>query len=892
MVRRIFLPAFILIAGFSTVIAQNTTGDVFSSEAIRQFKRWEQVPYEKLYLQLDKPYYSAGESVWFAGYLVDGMSTRLSPYSKFIYVELIDKGDSVKARYKIQRDSLGFNGNMPLPADLTPGDYHLRAYSWWMQNSGPDFFYQRNIRIGNAIDKSIQSSASYRQMADKQLNADIVFSSDEHIAFGGRRVNYKIFKGGKMIRSRSAAIDQQGHLRLGMDYEPDSRDQYSIQLAFDDPSYTYKRTFFIPVTAQGFDLQFFPEGGNLLNNGFRNIAYKAIGNNGLSVEVEGVAFNQKGDTVATFSSEHKGMGTFSVYLADSVPGKYYAKARVKGTDKYQNFDLPAVVDHGYGLKMLVRNGKVRYEIMAGRNPQVAKLYLLAHERGQLILVLPVNDSVQWHGSIANDKFRPGIVHFLLLDQDGNALSQRLVFVDKPVSDPVVLKSDREVYKTRQQVNASLLFAEKADSLAAGKFSVSVTEDRSVKLDSLAGNIRSGLLLTSDLKGYVEDPAYYLERGALAEHETDLVMLTHGWSRFDVPSILKGKFPEEQYYLEQGQSFSGRVTNILGKGAKDAQVIIMDMKHKQFKIIAADEQGKFVIDRLSFPDSTVFVVQGRSKRGHATVDLTVDSDKFPSIAAMYPFSLQFAGRQVDDYMDVMSQKFHYEGGERVVHLKEVTVSASRKTTDEDNSLYEGMGNPIKSEELDRRFAGRSVLDIVRTYPGVNVMSDLISIRGSRNNPELIIDDMPYPEDDDLVDFLSTINSADVEYVNVLKGTEAALVSHYGGNSGVIIIRFKTGFDISRARPASPGLAIIRPLGYYQPTQFYSPKYVTPEQIANPNPDLRTTIYWNPFLLATRFVPAGFSFFTADRPGSYTITVEGITAEGEPLFLQKKFLVKDN
>lgn len=29
------------------------------------------IPQEKLYLQLDKPYYGAGESIWFKGYLVN-----------------------------------------------------------------------------------------------------------------------------------------------------------------------------------------------------------------------------------------------------------------------------------------------------------------------------------------------------------------------------------------------------------------------------------------------------------------------------------------------------------------------------------------------------------------------------------------------------------------------------------------------------------------------------------------------------------------------------------------------------------------------------------------------------------------------------------------------------
>ena len=888
MVHKFNLLAILFCVCITTTSAQTTTGVNFKSEAISQFKRWEQIPYEKLYLHLDKPYYSAGENIWLSSYLVDGMTTKLSPYSKFIYVELIDKGDSIKARYKVRKDSLGLNGNMPLPADLTPGDYHLRAYSWWMQNAGPDYFFQQNIHIGNAIDKSIQSAVTYHQATDKQINTDITFTSDEHISFANRKVDYKIYKGGKMIRTRSATIDAQGHLQFGIDFDPESNDQYSIQIAFNDPSYAYKRTFFVPSYKSSFDVQFFPEGGHLLNNGFRNIAFKALGNNGLSVEVDGAVFNQKGDTVATFSSEHKGMGSCSIFLPDTITGKYSAKARIKGTLLYKPFDFPVAVNQGFGLKMMVYNSKVRYEIFSGHNShQTNTFYLMAQERGKLIFVLPIADSLQWHGNIATDKFSPGIVHFLLLDQNGNALSQRLVFINRPLSDPMSIKNDKEVYAVRQPVNLSVNFENSADSSAIGKFSVSVTEDRSVKLDSLSNNISSNLLLTSDLKGMIEDPAYYLQKSAIVERHADLLMQTHGWTRFDVSSILRGKFPEEKYYLEQGQTFSGKISNIFGTGVKDAQVIVLGLKHnKTFKLLTADDKGKFVVDRLSFPDSTVFVVQSRSKRGHATVAITIDPDLFPSVTSLHPFKEQFINKQMNDYFDVMSQKFHYEGGERVFHLKEVTVSAKLKQEQDDNSLYAGLGHPIRSEDLEKRFSGQSVLDIISTYPGVTVMGDIISIRGSNRNPKLVVDEMPYPQDDDLVGFLSSINAEDVEYVNLLKGNEVALAGLSGGSSGAIILRFKTGFDLAKTKPASPGLVIIRPLGYYVPTQFFSPKYVTAEQKNNPNPDFRTTIYWNPSLLISRFRPANVTFYTADRPGFYTIVAEGITAKGEPVHLEKK------
>ncbi|MEI7502410.1 MAG: hypothetical protein WCJ61_03925 [Paludibacter sp.] len=63
---------------------------------------------EKAYLQTDKPYYSAGEDIWFKGYVVNATSHIPKTLSQFLYVELIDKANTVISRVKLRKDSLGF----------------------------------------------------------------------------------------------------------------------------------------------------------------------------------------------------------------------------------------------------------------------------------------------------------------------------------------------------------------------------------------------------------------------------------------------------------------------------------------------------------------------------------------------------------------------------------------------------------------------------------------------------------------------------------------------------------------------------------------------------------------------------------------------------------------
>jgi hypothetical protein len=899
MMRTFLLTVLSTFVCTSGIFAQTTTSDDFVNQSIRQFQHLDKIPNEKVYLHLDKPYYSAGENIWYAGYLTNGISLQLSPYSKYIYVELINKNDSIRFRYKIRvnnsKDSLGFAGCIPLPPDMPAGDYHLRAYSWWMQNAGPDYFFQKNIRVGNAIDKLIQSTIHYSQNGDKQLTADINFSSSDKISFNKRIVNYKVYEGRKLLRSHSSSLDAQGHLRIGFDFSQNSKEQYSIQLAFDDATYNYQNTFYLPKGNTSFDCQFFPEGGNLLSNGMRTIAFKAIGQNGLSVNVNGTVFNQRGDSIQSFSTKHDGMGSFSLFVPDTIGTTYYAKVRMKDNNLWQTIKLPPVVNTGIGLIMRNYNGKLNYEIiMSNKQALPKRLYLLGQIRGKLVFLKAITDSLQWNGAIATTAFPVGIAHFLLLNEQCNALSERLIFVNRPSESEMEITSDKKEYVARQPVNLKLILNNRSDSLVSGQFSLSVTEDKTVKLDSLADNIYSNLLLTSDLKGYIEDPAYYFNhKNANTEQMLDLVMLTHGWSRFSVPSILQNKFPENNYFLEEGQSFSGKITNMIGKGAKDAQLIVMGMKGKILKSVAADDKGEFVVDGISFPDSTLFIVQGRSKRGHTTVDVVMDKEQFPDVTSLIPFSASHIDKtQEDAYMGLMSQKFHYEGGERVYHIKEVTVTASKIVQYNDNPLYAGLGNPVRTADIDKRFSSsQSVLDILRTFPGVRIIGSSISIRGSKRNPMVMIDDMPYSDDDDdMVNMLSLMNASDISYVNVLKGADTSIFG-YGGGNGVIIINFRSGADFTPGKLEPRGIAIIRPLGYYKSAQFYSPKYQTTEQINNPNPDLRTTIYWNPSFLINKANPARLSFYTADRSGFYTVTVEGVTNRGEPIHKQAKLYIKE-
>lgn len=104
------------------------------------------------------------------------------------------------------------------------------------------------------------------------------------------------------------------------------------------------------------------------------------------------------------------------------------------------------------------------------------------------------------------------MHLLLTDHMGRRLSERLVFVEGREQTRVSVATDKPAYGKRERVRIDLSIQDETGAPQAADLSVSVTNRKVISYDSLGGNIKTYLLLTSDLKGYIHDPGYYFEQG--------------------------------------------------------------------------------------------------------------------------------------------------------------------------------------------------------------------------------------------------------------------------------------------------------------------------------------------------------------------------------------------
>lgn len=848
---------------FSSLSAQTMQDTI-----IANFSLMERIPKEKLYLHLDKPFYGAGEKIWFKGYLVNAITHQNNAQSNFIITELINRSDSIVERKKIRRDSLGFHNAFTLPATLPAGDYYLRGYSNWMLNEDPDFFFSRNIKIGNSIDNTIVSSIEYQQEDDTHYTAKIKFTSNVQAVFENTTIKYLYLENGKIKNKGKKKTDENGWISISL---PDLKSPVArrIEVEFDDPQYIYKRTFHLPVFTNDFDVKFFPEGGALINIPHQNVAFKAQGADGFSKEIEGFLFNSKGDTLTNFRSEHNGMGIFTMNPVNNET--YYVTVRTNDSIT-KRFDLPAIEPKGISIAMSHYKQEIRYEIQkteATEWPQ--KLFLLAHTRGKLAILQPINPK-RTFGKMNDSLFTEGITHFMLIDEQGNALNERLIFVPDHKPNQWQITADQPTYGKREKVSLQIAAKDNEGNPVEGTFSVSITDRKSIQPDSLADNILSNLLLTSDLKGYVEDPAFYfLNQDARTLRSIDYLMMTHGWRRHKMENVLRTPSLNFTNYIEKGQTISGRIMGFFGANVKKGPICVLAPKYNIIATTETDEKGQFIVN-TSFRDSTTFLVQARTKKGFAGVDILMDPPQYPVATHKAPY-FNGATTFMEDYLMNTRDQYYMEGGMRVYNLKEVTVTAKRERPSS-KSIYTGGINTYTVEEDRLQGYGQTAFDAASRLPSVTITNGSeIHIRNNSEPAIIVIDDIVY---EDASDILKDIQVSDMSSISLLRGADAVILGPRA-SGGAVVITLKDPRNLP-ARPAQ-GIITYTPLGYSESVEFYHPTYDTPEKKNAQRSDFRSTVYWNPELRLDAEGKATIEYYTPDSTAPEDIIIEGVDKNGK-------------
>lgn len=839
---------------------------------------------EKVYLMTDKPYYSAGERIWLRGWVVDAVSHTGQTPTNYLYVDLVDAGDNLVQRIKIKRDSTGFNNAIDLPSDIKAGSYALVAYTRWQTNWSEDFFFRRRIDIGNSIDDVVMHEVSYVLGEDSTATALVRFYGFDG-PYKGCRVQCAERREGKKDRTFALRTDSYGQVRV--EYTPIEGVVGEIDMTLEVPNRNFNTTILLPDVDNAIYVDFMPEGGDLIVGATQRVAFKAIGADGYGRDVVGVVRDASGAEVCPFVARHRGMGVFE--FTPKAGTKYYAEVEFEG--RKLRYAMPTAKSEGCALRVEREGENWACDLLSAADFDRSNLGALVHSRGALVYM--VSDVANGF-LIPENVLLEGISQVAIYDRiTGKIYSERLLFRHPAEQFSVESKTAAPVTRKRQKVSLDIKIVNNSGNAINGDYAVAVTDQRMVRRESANENVVTSLLLTSDLGGFVESPAEYF--GQAREH-TDLLMMTQGWRRFDIGDVVRDSLALPTVGFEQTQSIEGRITNAFNREPKGAQIVLHNSYTKMFEQfeLGDERNGKFRIDGLDYPDSTVYTVSALNHKGQDNVlGVKFAPDRMP-----FPKSQIFTRLKdgkieqyiPDEYLNTNKEKYYQEGGMRVIDIEEIVVTAKPL----ESSVFKGV---IPTYELPvAKFAKThaTAWDLATKLHGVFAMpdgtfatrerrgaitmteileSDSVEISTSKYVVPLIyVDDLETP-----IEELWEIPSEDVVSVSFVSSARAG---HYGPDAvPQSVIFYKLKPDHLRKYRRNASINSITPLGYKQAVEFYQPKYDVPNQ-----PDLRTTVAWVPAVQFDDEGRATIEFYTADRVTDYDVVIEGITSDGRPCSVQ--------
>jgi TonB-dependent SusC/RagA subfamily outer membrane receptor len=638
------------------------------------------------------------------------------------------------------------------------------------------------------------------------------------------------------------------------------------------------------------DVQFFPEGGYIINGIHSKIAFKAIGPDGSGIGIKGVILNNEHKEVATFASEHRGMGCF--YL-NPQPGESYT-ARISYANGIEDsFALPKAQDNGIVLSVnndTLSKAVVRIAVSPAYYRQNKnKVYgLVIYSGGISRTILCPLDSNLITLDILKRRLRTGVAMVTLFSPAAEPLCERLFFVQNYDQLNINVVSNKTSYGKREKVAINLNVKNRADFAAIGHFSVSVTDESKVPVDENSENtILSNLLLTSDLKGYIEQPNYYFINPTVKTNsELDLVMLTHGYRHFEWKQILDKTSPSPAWQPEKGLEISGMVKGLSGKPVANGAVTLLPREGGLLSSMTND-QGVFHFTGLMFNDTTHFMLNAINATGKNLTKITWFPDTVEAkilrpgqiiAQKMADTTMSKYVRNARDEKDEL-MKYNPVGGRM---LKEVKIREIKKDDKYETQSFAGAGNAdqvMHANEIEK-VQGQLVTSLDGRLYGISFMGSIkkpylrtkLSVTSGKSGPMLvIIDGAEVPPES-----INYYTANDIETVEVLKYASAAVYGMQGGN-GVLILTTKKGGGMNAKDITSVGVLPIAPMGFYKAREFYSPKYDSP-QLTSKQRDLRSTIYWKPEIVTDKDGNSSFEYYNADDPGNYRIMIEGIDRDG--------------
>ena len=602
------------------------------------------------------------------------------------------------------------------------------------------------------------------------------------------------------------------------------------------------------------EMQFavFPEGGNLVDNLANRVAFKATNALGAGQKAHGKILDTNGNTVEQFETFHEGMGAFT--FTPEQGNNYTAEVNFNNGEEL-TYSLPESLEQGYLLRTNILDDNIEIIIKSNFDSEQynidPEITIVAHTRGNLIIHENVNvQNEKYEASISKDKFPTGISHITVLDGNRLPVAERLVFINHEdtrqanleyVNEDSLLNIEFDGYSDNEAIN--------------GNYSMSIVKPIGEEIE-YETNIATYLLLESDISSTIKDPWYYIsDTTEEIKKALDLLMMTHGWRRFDWDNILAGDFPEIEHEHSVGIEISGQLlTRDKSRTLQNVHIeLAIEQEVMDIYSTETESKGKFSFDGLHYEEEFDVKLTPGETRERVTIDL--DAIKYEK--ADYSKSFLSRPRQVLSRGDDWT----------LTSRPDVTVEPFKKPDFEVERARSQYGQPDQVIYMDDLPSGYSRLNEA-------LRGRLISL-GAEGSFMASTEPL-YMLDGNAIStsaFMS-LQPQHIERVEVFRGASTSSFGVRGAN-GVIIAYSKTSEQ-------KPEFTFEYP-GYEKTKEFYQSRIKTEHY---KHAGINKTLFWTP-----QIIPDQSGEASIELPGNINlddsiIIIEGIDNKGKITFSKEK------
>ena len=643
-------------------------------------------------------------------------------------------------------------------------------------------------------------------------------------------------------------------------------------------------------------LNFFPEGGSMVEGVLGIVAFKAEDSQGKSLSTEGNIETEAGTVITAFKTSFNGMGRF--LLQPEAGKKYFAKGKYS-SGKTFNMALPTVQATGYGL--YVRQSDSIFTVNVKTNEQTLsmltnkKILAVVKSKGKTYhaLHIPMN-SLHSAFLIPKNGLPTGISTLTIYDEKGRPSCERLLNVENRHVPILSVTSDKTFYGAKEK--ATLKIKTSANNSPVKSHLSLAVVDASLIPDDVQGNIVSYLNLQSELKGKIEDPGQYFNlKNEDRNSRLDLLLLCSGWRDFLWKRLAEAPL-NITFNAEKGITVAGRVEQkFKEKGLADANITLSAFSARGDKIFMtqSDPDGKFYVDGVNLygyqPVKITSVNSKAQKQGYLYLD-TAANNSYPAILKYPAFSDSTGHSKMIREIERRNQVLGNHRLSDTIALNEVVVKSGGKSLVFRDVILNDFG--YKEDEFTIQPSDHDYRDLRHflthrlnyntsiVNPGIRLDST-----GEANYtptfPRLIVNgrQMPYTDEDPpqlIQDYIDVYYGLRMDKVKHIKAKRMVGMDQNTGRSREVFVLYLT-VDMSAIRGEEAGVISREVQGYYESRVFYEPRYSGPIS----RPDVRTTIHWQPLVTTNENGEAVITYYNADPKSRIKIVAEGITVNGVPI-----------